>query len=482
MNMNFLRTNREPAEHWIESQLGKQPGIATKESPLPKGEGQGERKTRSITKRRFLTFATLAALILICTLAFVRGDNATSNYTVHEWGTFTSVQGGDGQLLQWRPLQSSELPGFVYDWSKAGLNRGVQQTGFKGTLVTLQRMETPVMYFYADLPMSVDVNVAFPQGYITEWYPQATQIGPTYARDPNRPTNSILHDSRAIWNHLQITAPSENDEKILPQDKSGSHYFAAREPHSDFIRTDSALSTSNTSELEKFIFYRGAGSFATPLHVTVDSNNRVTVENTGSNTLAHLFLINIRDGFGYLAAMDELPASNSVPWQRVTTDSADHWNRFPLREFQTEIAGQMQAALTGEGLFPDEAKAMVDTWKDSWFTEEGVRILYILPRAWTDGILPLTLTPQPKELTRVMVGRAEVIMPDAVNSLSQTLTQAAAGDTAAGAQARHQLKTLGRFASPALQLVGAKDPNQTATRFAYQLLNPSPATNPNSFE
>jgi hypothetical protein len=419
---------------------------------------------------------------LLCTLTLARGDNAATNYTVHEWGTFTSVQGGDGQLISWSPLKTAELPGFVYNWSKAGLNRANQALFSKVIMTTLQRMETPVMYFYSDQPMSVDVNVAFPPGTITEWYPQASQIGPTFAANTNLSSDGILHESRAIWNHLQITPPSENDEKLLPQDKSGSHYFAAREPHSDFIRTDGALSTNNTSELEKFIFYRGAGSFATPLHVTVDSNNLVTVENTGSNALAHLFLINIHDGFGYLAAMDELPSSNSVPWQQLTTESSDHWNRYPLPQFQTEIAAQMQAALSGEGLFPDEAKAMVDTWKDSWFTEEGTRILYILPRPWTDGILPLTLTPQPKELTRVMVGRSEIITPDAVHSLSQTLAQAAAGDAAAGARARQQLNTLGRFAPPALQLVSDRDPNQTARRLGYQILNPSPAVNPNSFE
>jgi hypothetical protein len=466
MNSNLI-SPLQPHENLINTRL--QPGENT-----PGRFGNGF--------NRFLALTAAAALILICTLAFVRGDNAPTNYTVHEWGTFTSVQGGDGQLLTWRPWQTSELPGFVYDWSKPGLNRGGQQTGFKGSLITLQRMETPVMYFYADQPMSVDVNVAFPQGFITEWYPQTTEIGPTYARDPNRPAKNVLHESRAIWKNLQITPPSENGEKLLPQDTAGSHYFAAREPHSDFIHTDSALSTNNTSEFEKFIFYRGAGSFATPLRVTVDSNNFVTVENNGSSTLAHLFLINVHNGQAGLGVLDELDSSNSIPWLQLTAEPGDHWKQYPLAQFQTEIAAQMQAALTSEGLFSDEAKAMVDTWKDSWFTEEGTRILYILPRQWTDGILPLALTPQPKELTRVMVGRAEIITHDTVNRLSLTLTQAAAGNTAAGAQARQQLKTLGRFASPALQLVSATDPNQTATRFAYQLLNPSPALNPNSFE
>ena len=430
-------------------------------NPLQRGEDTPGRTGNGLN--RFLTFAALAGLFLLCMLGLARGNSAATNYTVHEWGTFTSVQGGDGQLLSWRPLQSSELPGFVYDWSKAGLNRGTQQLGFKVSLFTLQRMETPVMYFYADQPINVDVNVAFPLGNITEWYPQATQIGPTYARDSNGPTSSILHESRAIWKNLQITPSSADDEKLLPQDKCGSHYFAARGPHSDFIRTDNSLSTNNTSELEKFIFYRGAGSFATPLHVTVDSNNLVTVQNTGSNSLAHLFLLSIHAGLGSFSELDELAASNSMSWLQLTASSTDHWKHYPLPQFQTEIAAQMQAALVDQGLFPDEAKAMVDTWKDSWFTEDGVRVLYILPRPWTDGILPLALTPQPTELTRVMVGRAEIITPDTVNSLFQTLTKVADGDADARLQAKQEFKKLGRFAEPALQL--ALSANKTSKPF-----------------
>ena len=488
--MKLFQTKGESAEHGVESRIDQEPDGGTKESPLPKGEGQGEGKPHLMPERRvisaksrqsnsqsfnrFLTLAALAALLLLCTFRLARGDSTASNYTVHEWGTFTSVQGGDGQLLLWRPSKTAELPGFVYDWNNAGLNRR-KLVALKTSVMTLQRMETPVMYFYADQPMNVNVNVAFPLGEITEWYPQASQIGPSSPVDTDGPTKNILNESRAIWN-LQITPPSAEDEKNLPRDASGSHYFAAREPRSDSVHTDPILSTNNTSETEKFIFYRGVGRFTTPLHVTVDSNNLVTVENTGSNNLAHLFLINIHDGFGYLDVMDELPASNSVPWQQLTTDSTDHWNRYPLPEFQNEIANQMQTALTSEGLFPDEAKAMVDTWKDSWFTEEGVRILYILPRTWTDDTLPLTLTPQPTELTRVMVGRAEIITPDAVNSLAQALTKAANGDADATAQARKQLKTFGRFAPPALQLVSAKNPNQNVNGFGYQLLYPQSET------
>ena len=39
---------------------------------------------------------------------------------------------------------------------------------------------------------------------------------------------------------------------------------------------------------------------------------------------------------------------------------------------------------------------MVKTWKDSWFAEDGVRILYVLPQSWTERTLPMLLNPTPQ--------------------------------------------------------------------------------------
>jgi hypothetical protein len=60
---------------------------------------------------------------------------------------------------------------------------------------------------------------------------------------------------------------------------------------------------------------------------------------------------------------------------------------------------------------------MVKTWESSWFQEQGTRVFYILPRAWTDRVLPLAIQPAPAQIERVMVGRAEVITP----AMEQTL-------------------------------------------------------------
>jgi hypothetical protein len=336
-------------------------------------------------------------------------------------------------------------------------------------------METPVVYFYADQPLTADVDISFPQGSITEWYPQAMQVGPTFASRSNAPIDGILKKSGIVWRNLKIT-PDVQSESSLPQDSSGSHYFAARATAANIVHSRFSTATNTVTEVEKFLFYRGTGSFPTPLRVTLDSNSAVTVENTGAQTLAHLFLLNIHSGHGAFGVMDELASSNSVAWLPLNADNAEHWRQFPLVEFQDEIGAQMQTALVSEGLFPDEAKAMVNTWKDSWFTEEGVRVLYILPRQWTDDTLPMTLNPRPKDLTRVMIGRAEIITPNVETNLFQLLTKAQNGNGSARDDANAELKKLGRFAEPALRLASTHATATNASNifsYGYQLINPS---------
>src|SRR5436853_1529870 len=117
---------------------------------------------------RRVVFCGCLSLATLGVIGFMTRNHEA--FVAHEWGTFTSVQGGDGVLLDWRPLESSRLPKFVYDWKNPGLNRrhGGQMPFQKQVVLTLQRMETPVIYFYAEDKQSVDVTVDFPQGQITE--------------------------------------------------------------------------------------------------------------------------------------------------------------------------------------------------------------------------------------------------------------------------------------------------------------------------
>jgi len=408
----------------------------------------------------------MAAIAFAPLDSFARGNEG--GYVVHEWGTFTSVQGSDGVPLRWRPLESSALPKFVYDWQRPGLQRSlpVQMLLRKDLISALQRMETPVIYFYADKPQSVDVSVDFPKGRITEWYPQAAQIGPAVSADPVH-RDASLEQSSARWSQVELLPQKQNSSLAgaLPLDSLGTHYFAARETDAAYLRIPSLDSARTAHEIEKFIFYRGTGDFATPLRVSTGPGNSVVVAATGSEPLAHVFVLEVNQRTGGFLQIKRLK-----PGEQRTIDLAANDLAVPVEQLSGQLASSMTAALVTQGLYPREAAAMVKTWKDSWFAEEGVRVLYILPRTWTDSTLPLRLTPPPKELVRVMVGRAEVLTPALQHRLSGAITRANSGDAGARALVLSELKSLGRFAEPAISLavVGADaETTQTAWRL-YQ--------------
>jgi len=435
-------------------------------------------------RARLLLLCFCLGLGALAFIGFMTRDQG--GFVTHEWGTFTSVQGGDGVLLDWRPLKSSQLPKFVYDWQHPGLKRQAVGAGSpftKAGLITLQRMETPVIYFYSKNKQNVDVTVDFPKGTITEWYPQATKIGPSvtpaspaivkldqYAHKVGaKPTFTFASftstpstpQSRAQWGHIEILPTKQGADAAasLLFDKSGSHYFAARETDANYLEMSSLNPTTPIPEHEKFIFYRGAGNFPTPLRVTM-ANNTVSVANTGTERLTHLFLLGLENRAGQFKQIDQLEPGETKTFQINTADYAE-----PVQKLSARLGKNMAESLVSEGLYQREAIAMVNTWKDSWFEEDGLRVLYILPRAWTDSTLPLRIDPAPHELVRVMVGRAEVLTPAREQKIATSLVKAHSGDSAAATQLIADFKQLGRFAEPALRLAtqnSGTEMNQTA--------------------
>src|SRR5256885_13060129 len=92
----------------------------------------------------------------VCILvAFTPALAFASPLVVHEWGTFTSIAGADGRAAEWRPfVDPTDLPGFVH--TLAVPERGVQRMPLeKRDLRGTVRMETPVVYLYAERPLEV---------------------------------------------------------------------------------------------------------------------------------------------------------------------------------------------------------------------------------------------------------------------------------------------------------------------------------------
>lgn len=428
------------------------------------------------------TFLPATFLFVILSLQPSRapacGGYGTPTFTAHEWGTFTSVQGADGVQLEWSPLVASDLPPFVHTVPKNALDARLRTMPLylaKAAALARQRMETPVIYFYSDRERTVDVTVQFPNGHITEWYPQ---LNPDSFKSPGRIT-------KLVWDRVTVLPRTQhpNLEAQLPTHPAPSHYFPAREANADFLRR--APDKDAKPELESLLFYRGIGHFTAPLAVSApEQGNAVRLKNNGAEPLGNLFVLQVTgDRANFTRVSSLAPGATldaTLPCSRTVR---------PLAEVSERLAEELRRALEGEGLFAAEAAAMVKTWRDSWFAEPGVRVLYTLPRAWTDRTLPLAISPTPQQTVRVMVGRAEVITPamdTAVQALFQRYVDSApAGrpQVAAGAAALG----LGRFLEPAVKRIAprvAKSPEagQLSWEFVTQAARPVAAALPGRSE
>ena len=96
---------------------------------------------------------------------------------------------------------------------------------------------------------------------------------------------------------------------------------------------------------------------------------------------------------------------------------------------------------------------MVETWQDSWF-EEGSRLIYVVTRDFIDKVLPLTINPKPDEMTRVFVGRLEIVTPAIVKAVESALTS----------NDQTVLRQYGRFLEPILEVAHSMHTKSARTR------------------
>lgn len=355
--------------------------------------------------------------------------------TVHEWGTFTSVAGREGGAVEWRPLDGpSDLPSFVY--TSAGLSnyRGLRHgnPNTKLSMEALVRMETPVLYFYTDRETQVSVRVDFPQGKITEWYPQARSV----------------NDRQLDWGQVKILPGAQ---LTFPGGWKDNHYYKARATDAAPVR----VCGKRGEQAEKFLFYRGVASFPVPLSVKLDGD-RITVKNNGQRKIARLIIFENRGGkTGFRVHQGlETEAALERPAMGGTID---------------QLCEELRSVLTTEGLYEREAQAMIDTWRDSWF-EEGLRVFYTFPRESTDEVLPLRIEPAPAKLVRVMVGRAEIITPEMESEIERMVVDLKSSNAVVRDRAMKQLQKHGRFAAPALKRILERMKDDRSRALISQLL------------
>ena len=207
-------------------------------------------------------------------------------------------------------------------------------------------------------------------------------------------------------------------------------------------------------EEEAFLFYRGVGSVELSLRAFLD-RGRLRVQALGDG-VREVVVFSSRDGRASYSIV-------KTGGRAVSLEEDLHGHDV------LSLHEDLRQMLVRNGLYPKEAAAMVATWGDSWF-EEGTRIFYVLPRPLVDRALPLTVTPAPAEIVRVLVGRLELILPDDEARAGAELDRLS--DVPTADALREARERLGRFGEPILRRLAARSPDAVTRRRIEVLLAP----------
>ncbi len=361
---------------------------------------------------------------------------AGDRLVVHEWGTFTSLQDEQGRELSGINIDDEPVPDFVHNLNPFLVSRPVLsslhwQYRSKGAprhhpQITM-RLETPVIYFYPPAgqrePLRLDVSVRFQGGWLTEFYPKA-HADAAGLKDGIFDFGHLSPEttSSLAWNDLKI-----GGEATFPETKE-QVWLAPR-------KVDAANVTNVEGQSERYLFYRGVGQIRNPLRGTMDrQSGRLGLHANFDRVLAaketaripQLWLISVqKDGRCAFRQLDGFDVTADSQRELSSTNY-----RFEPGDYRADnrerLEASMHAALVADGLFADEATALLSTWQRSYFASPGLRLFYLVPRVWTDRYLPLAVS-RDAQIDRVMIGRLELI-GDEQRALLDRLSATAVSD------------------------------------------------------
>jgi hypothetical protein len=276
-----------------------------------------------------------------------------------------------------------------------------------------------------------------------------------------------IRDSLLDWGTVRLipndSSHAEAAQKNLPTAKGENHYFHARNTDSAFVhvRRKFPLSSQNASDYyEKFLFYRGIGNFRLPLSMKALGNGVFEVKNSGRHPIRGLFLVTVEQKREIRFTRHEgIDAGETVRLIRSESPAT-------TQDLSATVVRELRLA----GLYEKEAEAMLATWSDSWFEEEGTRLFYIVPQLLVDAMLPLHVEPQPDKMVRVMIGRYEIMTPEIEQKLAARLERLTALPPLAREAVAETILETGRFAEPALVRIQHASENATVRRQAAALL------------
>jgi hypothetical protein len=330
-----------------------------------------------------------------------------SGLEAHEWGTFTTVSASSGRALAGLFVDASRLPAFVHGLPYFNYDPVKGWAGMDRLRNVTVKMETPVLYFYAQKETPVQVNVKFRGGTISQWYPHCSDC------EANPSAASVDFGKEPYAGHIgwKATVLAPNDTPAYTSAALGGEtpeWTAPRNATANLLRGDKG-------EVEKFLFYRGLGNFPSPIAMNFLDDGTLEgvlcIGNHGQQDIEHLMVYERGSPAGpkydsetpSIWYQGPLKAGQELKLKRSTLSPDYGQGMNAMESFHGDL---VQAGLTDQ-----EARGLLNTWYDGYFIERGLKAFWILPRAQVDAILPLEITPVPDKLERVIVGRSEILTP-----------------------------------------------------------------------
>lgn len=399
--------------------------------------------------------------------------NSGDRLVIHEWGTFTSLQDEAGHSVVGVNTDDEPVPEFVHRISDLVPEptelAPVYKKGVPGSHRQVRmRLETPVLYFYPPLtprqsPLHANVQVGFRGGWLTEYFPQARVSAPGIQQGKFKYAGLSPKSMGTLeWNDLTIGGDYPVPETDAPV------WLAPRQVRAATVKAAGG-------EAEKYLFYRGVGNLPSPLTVirTADNDGIVVREHLHPElglraplSIRGLWIVHVRDdgsvayrplgsakltgesghelartpvNFSGSSRTSDKKGAPGAEKEGGQEDLLDGYSSTKLAELRAE----MRSELIADGLFDDEAEAMLKTWELAYFKSPGLRLFFLLPQQWTDAVLPLQCSLL-SEVSRTMVGRIELVTPKQRGLLKKLGTGAVSQinwfyDNVQGSQSRIQL-------------------------------------------
>lgn len=304
----------------------------------------------------------LAALLVLAPAAGADVMAPVADLRVHEWGVWKVRQGEVTHLADLR----RESPSFV---------RQTQPTVGWGNGGMISRK--PVVYVYASQPMDLDVEVAFRGGGPWLFYPATLPVPCRESARRDLPFGRAApmgcEPDRLHW-RVRAGVPA-----ALPAVSPAHFWSRLREvPSSTLVAHDGTA--------EKFLFYDGPVTFPAAFRVGRGSLGQPTFQRVGPSGQTPLIV-------AWGSRWVPVPAMGIGAGLGI--DTVNPWPVPPR-----SVAAELTARLLAEGLSPAEARSLVETWRPE-IDAPGLRAFWLLTRPEYDSLLPIRITPAPRELVRV---------------------------------------------------------------------------------